>query len=93
MNPITPITTTINNFCRLTDLGRSKTYELLATGALESLKIGKRRLIILDSYRRLIEQQRAGSSSTQTERSGDPSSPGVAVTAPRRRGRPRKVSE
>ena len=33
MNPITPITTTINNFCRLTDLGRSKTYELLASGA------------------------------------------------------------
>jgi hypothetical protein len=44
----------------MTGIGRSKTYELLANGDLVSFKIGKRRLIVLDSYHRLIERQRAG---------------------------------
>jgi excisionase family DNA binding protein len=52
-----PITTTIGDFCRLTGLGRSTIYELLGDGRLDSVKIGKRRLILLDSYRRLIERK------------------------------------
>ena len=59
----TLITTTIVNFCRVTGIGRSKTYELLASGDLASFKIGKRRLVIMESYRRLIERQRAGEGS------------------------------
>jgi hypothetical protein len=91
-NTETLITTTIGNFCRLTDIGRSKTYELLASGALDSLKIGKRRLIILDSYRKLIEQQRATGSSAQIRDSKCPlPQPGAAPTEPRtKRGRPAK---
>ena len=77
------ITTTIGNFCRLTDIGRSKTYELLASGALDSLKIGKRRLIILDSYRKLIEQQRAKGSSAQSgSDKNPPPQPDAAPTEP-----------
>lgn len=53
------ITAPIGEFCRLSGLGRTKTYELLGTGELDSITIGKRRLIIIDSYRRLIERQRA----------------------------------
>ena len=55
------ITASIVNFCEMSDLGRSKVYELLDAGDLDSIKIGKRRLIILDSYHKLIERQRASS--------------------------------
>ena len=57
------ITATIGNFCEISDIGRSKVYELLDAGDLDSIKIGKRRLIVLDSYRRLIERQRGGTRS------------------------------
>ena len=71
----TPITVTIDKFLRLSGFGRSKTYELLADDTLESIKIGKRRLIILESYHRLIERQRAECAT----RTGD-------APAPSRRG-------
>lgn len=52
------ITAPVAEFCILSGLGRTKTYELLGSGQLDSITIGKRRLIIIDSYRRLIERQR-----------------------------------
>jgi excisionase family DNA binding protein len=69
MNPVShvPITANIADFCKITGIGRSTTYELLATGALDSLKIGRRRLIIIDSYRRLIERQQNGIPDAQSE--------------------------
>ena len=76
----TLITSTVGNFCRVTGIGRSKTYELLAAGDLDSIKIGKRRLIILDSYRKLIEQQRAKGSSAQS--GSDKNPPDAAPTEP-----------
>ena len=51
------ITTPVGEFCRLSGLGRTKVYELLGDGTLNSITIGKRRLIVLDSYRSLIERQ------------------------------------
>jgi hypothetical protein len=39
--------------------GRTKFYELLADGSLDSIVLGKRRLVLLSSYQRLIERQRA----------------------------------
>jgi len=66
---------------------------LLASGVLDSLKIGKRRLIILDSFRKLIEQQRAIGSSAQSGNDKDPQpQPGAATTEPSpSAGRPRKA--
>jgi hypothetical protein len=55
-----PITATIPEFRRLSGIGRSKIYELLDAGELESIHLGARRLILVDSYRRLIERQRQG---------------------------------
>ena len=52
------ITATIPEFRRLSGIGRSRIYELLDSGELESVYIGSRRLILIDSYRRLIERQR-----------------------------------
>jgi hypothetical protein len=53
------ITATIPEFRRLSGISRSRIYELLDAGELDSVYIGARRLVIIDSYRRLIERQRA----------------------------------
>jgi hypothetical protein len=52
------ITANIGQFMRLSGLGRSRVYELLTSGELDSVYIGSRRLILVDSYRRLIERER-----------------------------------
>ena len=52
------ITVPVGEFCRLAGIGRSLVYEMIGDGRLDSITIGKRRLIVLDSYRRLIERQR-----------------------------------
>jgi len=59
-----PITATILGFCKLSGLGRSKTYELLDAGEIESIHIGSRRLIIVDSYRRLLARLQATAAKT-----------------------------
>lgn len=48
------ITCPVTEFCRLTGLGLTKTYELIGTGELESVTIGKRRLIVMDSWRAYV---------------------------------------
>jgi hypothetical protein len=53
-----PITATISDFVKLTGVSRSKIYELLKEDELESIYIDGRRLILIDSYRRLIERRR-----------------------------------
>jgi excisionase family DNA binding protein len=53
------ITAPVKEFCDLSGLGRTRVYELIASGELESITIGRRRLIVLDSYRRLIERRHA----------------------------------
>jgi hypothetical protein len=52
------ITATISEFRRISGIGRSRIYELLDDGEIESVHIGYRRLILLDSYRRLLDRQR-----------------------------------
>jgi hypothetical protein len=61
MEPIADriISAPINEFCVLSGLGRTKVYELLGAGKLKSVHIGKRRLVLLDSYRQLIEREQA----------------------------------
>ena len=54
------ITATIPEFRRLSGISRSRIYELLDRGEIESVHIGARRLIIIDSYRRLIKRRLAG---------------------------------
>jgi len=52
------ITATIPEFRRLSGISRSRIYELLDAGELDSVHIGARRLVLIASYRRLIERQR-----------------------------------
>lgn len=43
----------------LTSIGRSRIYELLRSGELESVKCGKRRLIPAEALERFVESLRA----------------------------------
>ena len=45
---------------RALSLGRSKVYELLASGSLESITIGKSRRIPADALRRWVDRQLRG---------------------------------
>lgn len=55
-----PITATVNDFRKLSGLGRDKIYDLIHTGDLRSVMIGGRRLIVVASYHELIERMGAG---------------------------------
>jgi hypothetical protein len=69
------ITAPVGEFCRLSGLGKTKVYEPLGDGTLVSITVGKRRLIVLDSYRKLVERQGSVALANQP-----------AAPMPRRRG-------
>jgi hypothetical protein len=52
-----PISVTVDNFCRISDLGKTTVYGMIASGKLQSIKIGKRRLILMASYRQILIDQ------------------------------------
>lgn len=53
------ITAPVNEFARLSGLGVSTVWGMVRSGALESIAIGRRRLVVIASYHALIERQRA----------------------------------
>jgi excisionase family DNA binding protein len=53
-----PLTVRIPAAIRLTGIGRSKLYELIKAGEIETVKIGASTLIPVDSLRRLIDSHR-----------------------------------
>lgn len=53
-----PLAVRIPEACRLTGIGRSKLYELIADGSIEIVKIGSMTLIPFESLRRLIDDAR-----------------------------------
>ena len=58
-NSLEPLAYSIADACLVTSIGRTRLYELIGQGRLETRKIGKRRLIPADSLRRLIEGEAA----------------------------------
>lgn len=48
----------VNEAVALTSIGRSRLYELMASGELESVKCGKRRLIPADALERFVASLR-----------------------------------
>lgn len=52
------ISVRIKDACRMTGIGRSKFYELIAAGEVEIVKIGAMTLVPTDSLRKLIERGR-----------------------------------
>lgn len=49
-----PITVSINSTMSSLNLGRTKIYELIASGKLKTIKVGGRRLVHTDSIRALV---------------------------------------
>jgi hypothetical protein len=86
MNFIAPsiITMSVDKFSEATDLGVTTIYQLLKPGGpLESMTVGRKRLIIMASYYRMIEEGRG----TPAEK------PARTPPVPARgRGRPRKAA-
>jgi excisionase family DNA binding protein len=52
------LTCTINEACEATGLGRTKLYELIGAGALDTITVGRRRLVSVRSLRTLLEPNR-----------------------------------
>jgi excisionase family DNA binding protein len=52
---MTVLSYTIPSFCTATGLGRSRVYELLATGDLKAIRCGGRTLIAADEAKRFIK--------------------------------------
>jgi len=50
----------IPDAARALSLGRSKTYELIEEGRLQTVRIGRRRLVVASSIHRLVEGSRNG---------------------------------
>lgn len=54
--PLEPLTVRIPVAVQLTGIGRSKLYELIAAGEIETAKVGASTLITVASLRRLIQK-------------------------------------
>lgn len=50
-----PLTTTIEGAKKATGLGTTKIYELINSGKLNTVKVGRRRLVRTDSLRALVD--------------------------------------
>lgn len=53
---------TIPEWCRLTGLGRTKAYQLMAAGEIEAVSVGRRRIIVtqpVDFLRRFVAERSA----------------------------------
>ncbi len=49
------ISTTIAGACQASGLGKSKLYELISAGKIDTVKVGRRTLVKVESLRRLLE--------------------------------------
>ncbi len=55
--PLTePLAVRIPEACRLTGIGRSKLYQMIADGSIERIKVGAITLVPMRTLRRLIER-------------------------------------
>lgn len=49
-----PVTLSVPDACSVLGIARTKLYELLASGQLDSIQIGRKRLVTTESIRRLV---------------------------------------
>jgi len=49
------LATSVKGACSMTGLGLTKMNQLLASGQVESVLVGRRRLVKVDSLKRLVE--------------------------------------
>jgi len=58
LQPIEPICVRINDAAHMISIGRTKLYELISTGELETVKIGKATRVTTASLREFVRRQR-----------------------------------
>lgn len=51
-----PLAYDIAAACRVSTIGKTRIYELIKEGRLESRRIGRRRVVLADSLRRLLAE-------------------------------------
>ena len=56
---VEPICVRVNDAARMIGVGRTKLYELISSGEVETIKIGKATRITTASLHRLVERHRA----------------------------------
>lgn len=56
--PVEPICVKVNDAARMIGVGRTKLYELIAGGEVETVKLGKSTRVITASLHRLVMRQR-----------------------------------
>lgn len=56
------ISVRIPEACRMIGIGRSKLYELMESGDIETIKVGASRLVLVSSLQAFVEQRRDGNS-------------------------------
>ena len=59
--PAEPICVRVNDAARMIGVGRTKLYELISSGELDKVKIGKATRITIASLHRLVERPRTPS--------------------------------
>ena len=57
--PLPRLTVRITDATKMLGIGRSKLYELINEGQIETIKLGTSTLIILESIHQLVENRRA----------------------------------
>jgi excisionase family DNA binding protein len=55
---IAPLSVRIKEACRMTGIGRSKLYELIAAGDIEVIKVGSMTLVPVDALREFLDARR-----------------------------------
>jgi len=55
-----PLTVRIRDACRMTGIGRSKLYELIAQGEIETIKIGAITLVSVAELEDFLHRQKCG---------------------------------
>ena len=65
MSQIEPITATVRQFKELSGLGATSIYELIRCGEIQSITIGRRRLIVLASWHALLRSRLAAADCTE----------------------------
>lgn len=57
--PVEPICVRVNDAALMIGVGRTKLYELISSGELETIKIGKATRVTTASLHKLVERHRA----------------------------------
>ncbi|MEG3146749.1 helix-turn-helix domain-containing protein [Sphingomonas sp. RT2P30] len=55
---VEPIAVRIPEACRMIGIGRSKLYELITSGDIETIKIGASRLVLVASLTKFVDEKR-----------------------------------